>query len=100
MQVPNTLAEPLGAITGGLAVPRLSKVGAMVIVAGLTFDLLVHTVLSPIHDELHAFGVQEHLAHLLVVIGMVVVLGGVMADGISSHRRVVRQEGSTRDAIR
>jgi hypothetical protein len=42
----------LESVTGGLPVPRLAKAGAVVIAAGLLLDLLVHTVLHPVHDEL------------------------------------------------
>lgn len=87
--------------TGGLSVPTLAKVGAVVIATGLAIDLVVHTVLHSIHDELvGAFPLQEHFAHLVVVIGMVLVLTGVVADGVRSNRRPARQEGSTRNAIR
>jgi hypothetical protein len=91
----------LQAITGGLPVPWLAKVGAVVIGVGLAFDLVAHTVLHSIHDDLiGAFPLQEHFAHLAVVIGMVLVLAGIVADGIRSPSRHARQEGSSRDAIR
>lgn len=87
--------------TGGQPVPWLAKAGAVVIAIGLAFDTAAHTVLHHGHDELiGAFPLGEHLSHLVVVVGMVIVLAGIVADGIRSQRRHVRQEGMTRDAIR
>ena len=84
-----------------MPVPLAAKVGAAVMAAGLAFDLLAHTVLHSIHDELiGAFPLQEHFAHLVVVIGMVVVLAGIVVDGVHSQRRHVRQEGMARHAVR
>jgi uncharacterized protein YjeT (DUF2065 family) len=94
-------AQLLEAATAGLPVPRLAKAGAALIAAGLLVDLVVHTVLHSAHDELiGAFPVQEHFAHLVVVIGMVLVLAGIVADGVRRQRRQVRQEGTIRHAIR
>jgi len=88
-------------ITGGLPVPHLAKLGAIVIAVGLLGDLFEHTVVAHVHDELvGAFPVGEHAAHLIVLVGMVLVLAGTVAGGIRSQRRSSRQEGITRDAIR
>lgn len=96
-----SLAQLLEPATGGLPVPRLAKAGAAVIAAGLFFDLVAHTVLHSVHDEvLGAFPLGEHLAHLVAVVGMALVLAGIVADGIRSQRRPVRQEGSVRHAVR
>ena len=101
MTLPHSIARPLEAAVGGLTVPRLAKAGAVVIAAGLTVDLVVHTVLHPTHDEvLGAFPLQEHFAHLVVVVGMVLVLAGIVADGVRTQRRLGRQEGNARHAIR
>ena len=94
-------AEILESVSGGLPVPRLAKAGAVVIAAGLLVDLLAHSLLHSVHDELMgAFPLGEHFAHLVIVIGMVFVLAGIVADGIGSQRRQVRQEGSVRHAVR
>jgi len=101
MQHRRSLAQLLEPITGGLSVPLLAKAGAAVIAAGLLFDLGAHTVLHSVHDELFgAFPLGEHLAHLVVVVGMVLVLAGIVADGIRTQRRLVRQEGVARHAVR
>jgi hypothetical protein len=88
-------------VTGGQSVPWLAKAGAIVIALGLAFDTAAHTVLHDIHDELiGSFPIGEHLSHLVVVVGMVLVLAGIVADGIRSQRRLARQEGTARNAIR
>ncbi|HXG26626.1 MAG TPA: hypothetical protein VNL94_07235 [Candidatus Binatia bacterium] len=93
MQVREPLAEVGAAATGSLPVPLLARVGAAVIAAGLAFDLAAHTVLHSVHDELiGAFPLGEHLAHLIVVVGMVLVLAGVLADGIRMQRRLGRHK--------
>ena len=96
-----SIAQLIESITGGLPVPRLAKAGAPVIAAGLLFDLLAHTVLHSVHDELiGGFPLGEHFAHLVVVIGMVLVLAGIVADGLRSQRRHVRQEVKVSHAVR
>ncbi len=101
MQNRSSLAQLLESATGGLSVPRRAKAGAVVIAAGVLVDLAVHTVLHSVHDELiGAFPLGEHLAHLVVIVGMALVLAGIVADGVRAQRRLVRQEGTVRDAIR
>jgi hypothetical protein len=96
-----SLAQLLESTTGGLPVPRLAKAGAAVIASGLLLDLVAHTVLQSVHDELvGAFPLGEHVAHAVVVLGMALVLAGIVADGIRSQRRQVRQEGTVRHAVR
>ena len=96
-----SLTQVLELAAGGLPVPRLAKAGAVVIAAGLLLDLVAHSVLHSVHDELiGAFPLGEHFAHLVVVIGMALVLAGIVADGIRSPRRLVRQEGTVRHAVR
>ena len=101
MQLPPRIGNGSESVTGGLPVPPLAKVGALVIAIGLLADTVVHALIHHVHDEVQAgFPVDEHLAHLVVVVGMVLVLAGVIADGVRTQRRLVRQEGTTRDAIR
>ena len=101
MQNHRSIAQVLESASGGLPVPLLSKAGAVVIVTGFLLDLVAHTVLHSVHDELiGAFPLGEHVAHLVVVVGMVLVLAGIVADGVRAQRRQVRQEGSVRDAVR
>ena len=96
-----SLTPLLDSVTGGLPVPALAKAGAVVMAIGLLLDVVVHTVLHSVHDVLiGSFPLGEHLAHLVVVVGMALVLVGIVADGLRSQRRQVRQEGSARHAIR
>ncbi len=88
-------------LTGGRPVPGAAKLGALVIGFGLLFDLVEHTLVTHAHESAVAgFPVGEHLAHLVVLVGMVVVLVGVIADGMRQSGRQSRPEGSSRDAIR
>jgi hypothetical protein len=101
MQTRRPIAQLLEPLTGGLPIPWLAKVGSAVIALGLLVDLAAHSVAHSIHDELiGAFPLGEHLAHLVVVLGMALVLAGIVADGIRTQRRQVRQEGSPRHAVR
>jgi hypothetical protein len=101
MENHSSFAQVLESVTGGLSVPRPTKVGAAVVAAGLLLDLVAHTVLHSVHDELiGAFPLEEHSAHFVVVIGMALVLAGIVADGIRSQRRQVRQERIVRHGVR
>jgi hypothetical protein len=101
MDIRRSVAQLPDSITGGLPVPRLAKAGAVVIAVGLLLDLAAHSVAHSIHDVLiGSFPLGEHLAHLVVVVGMVLVLAGIVADGIRAQRRLVRQEGQARHALR
>ena len=101
MDLRRTRSQLLGPITAGLPVPWVAKAGAAVIALGLLLDLAAHTVLHSVHDELlGAFPLGEHFAHLVVVAGMVLVLAGIVADGIRTQRRRARQEGISSHAIR
>ena len=83
------------------SVPSLTKLGAVLIVVGLVLDAIEHTLIPHVHDAVVAgFPVGEHAAHFVVLIGMVTVLVGIVADGIRATGRIDRQEGSPRDAVR
>jgi hypothetical protein len=79
------------AVTGGLAVPRIAKIGFATIAFGIVFDLSEHSFATPARQAATGFSIGEHAAHLLVLIGMVVVLVGVIADGIHTASRLHRQ---------
>lgn len=69
---------------------------------GLVADIAEHTLI-PHEGELilAGFPVSEHAAHLVVIVGMVLLLAGVVADGVrASHRRYQRRERSGPDAVR
>ena len=98
-----TLHRPIGvlaAITGGLRVPTLSKAGAVVIAIGLHADLVEHAFVFP-SQAAGQFPPGEHLTHLVILVGMVLLLAGVVADGWRAGRgRRTRPEGSAPDAVR
>ena len=80
-------------------VPALAKLGAATIAFGLLDDLVEHSMGSAARAATDGFAIGEHLAHLVVLIGMVLVLAGVIADGVR-HSGRSRPEGSPRDAVR
>jgi hypothetical protein len=82
-------------------VPGASRLGAVVIAFGLLFDFVEHDFVSHVGDaRIGSFPIAEHAAHLVVLVGMVLVLAGVIADGIRTQRRLARQQGGTRHALR
>lgn len=88
------------ALSGGHAVPRLAKLGMATVVFGFVFDLSEHSFSLSASAGVAGFSPGEHAAHLVVLIGMVAILLGVIADGVRSSGRHGRPEGSPRDAIR
>jgi hypothetical protein len=82
-------------------VPALTKLGALVIAFGLLADLVAHGFAATSqHEVATGFSLGEHGAHLVVLVGMVLVLAGIVAGGVRSQRRSTRQEGSSRHAVR
>jgi hypothetical protein len=79
-------------------IPLAARLGAVVIGFGGLWDLVEHTLVFSASTG-SGFTTGEHGAHLLVLIGMVVVLVGVIADGRHSTR-LGRTEGGPRDALR
>ncbi len=52
-------------------------------------DVVVH--LAPAHGHVHhGFHPQEHLAHLIGVIGMALIWAGVVADGVRRQLRAAK----------
>ena len=84
-------SRPSHALTGGLPVPRIARIGFATIAFGIVFDLSEHSFALPARQAASGFSIGEHAAHLMVLIGMVVVLVGVIADGIHTARRLNRQ---------
>ena len=81
-------------------IPGISKLGAAVIAVGVLFDLVEHDLSHVGEAHIGAFPIAEHLAHLVVLLGMVLVLAGIVADGVQVERRRRRQEGASRHAVR
>ena len=67
------------------ALPAVVRAGLGVMWSGLVLDVTLH--------GLAASASPEHLAHAVVLAGMVLVIGGVIADGVGGTR--VRQRSRT-----
>ena len=74
--------------------PRLGWLGGAVMLAGLLLDAYVHATTRVVPG---AFTAPQHGAHLVVLVGMVLLLAGVVYDGVRlSKGRVSRPEGGSR----
>ena len=83
------------------AIPAGSKLGLVVMAIGLMIDLAIH--LGPGIDHQHGITSGPELSgHVVVFTGMVLVLMGVVLDGVRSGRRTVGAVSGERysDAIR
>jgi hypothetical protein len=80
-------------------IPRGVKAGIGTIVFGLVLDLSEHSFAMPASTGT-GFSPGQHAAHLVILVGMVVVLAGVITDGIHAASRQGRQKRDLRDAIR
>jgi len=95
----DALREAVRQLSG---IPNVVAIGVLVIVIGVGVDLVVHAFVAHGHADA-GFDPSEHMAHLVVVVGMAITLAGVVADGV---RRQVRStsssadDRSTRDAVR
>ena len=81
------------------SVPGLSKLGVLVMGLGVLDDLVEHTLVFR-SSAAGGFAPEEHLAHLIVVVGMALVLGGIVRDGIRMSRRPARHQEAQRHALR
>ena len=63
--------------------PLVSILGVAVAILGVALDLVVHlSAPADGHEHVHAgFTLSEHAAHLVVMVGMVLILAGVVVDG-------------------
>lgn len=77
--------------------PLWSKVGFIVIVLGLGADVIAHLGPGVEHDHGGATA-SELSAHLVVFIGMVVVLVGVVVDGVQ-RRQMVEPIANSKETI-
>ena len=68
---------------------------------GLLLDFVEHDLVSHVNEQAAAgFPLSEHAAHLVVLIGMVLVLVGIVRDGIRIGRLTTQQDRSPLDAVR
>jgi hypothetical protein len=80
--------------------PRLARLGLVGLAFGLLLDLVEHDLVSHVSEPTIAgFPVSEHLAHFIVVVGMVLVLVGIVRDGIRFSHRPPNHR-SLNDAVR
>jgi peptidoglycan/LPS O-acetylase OafA/YrhL len=79
-------------LTNARDMPVMTRGGLLLMVVAGVVDVVVHLV-SGDHAGHHGFG-PEHLAHLLGVVGMVLVLAGVVTHGARRQlRRVAAKPG-------
>jgi hypothetical protein len=76
--------EPQGPATRPL--PAIAKAGLLTMGFGFLFDLVEHTLVFRSTTSGAAFPLEEHAAHLIVVVGMVLILIGIVRDGIRQAR--------------
>ena len=62
--------------------PLLALIGVGIAIFGLGLDTMVHLTAAEAHHHDIGFSLQEHGAHLVGLIGMVVALTGVVIDGV------------------
>ena len=79
-------------------IPGLTKLGAATIAFGLVFDLSEHSFAAA--RTTAGFSIGEHAAHLVVLVGMILGLVGIIADGVRHPGRVDRPEGRDPRAVR
>jgi hypothetical protein len=92
------VATPQPAPAAARRIPGLTRAGAATIAFGLVFDLSEHSFATA--GASAGFSIGEHAAHLVVLVGMVLGLVGIIADGVRHPGRVDRPEGSDPRAIR
>jgi hypothetical protein len=80
--------------------PRLAVLGIAVIAVGVLADAIVHSLGVVTAGTLAALVVQQHLAHAVVLLGMVITLAGVVVDGARGSGRLARPGRETSHAVR
>ena len=74
--------EPVTATVAAL--PRVVRAGLVLLAGGVAADVVAHLAATAAHG--HGFSPAEVASHLVVFVGMVVVLLGVVIDGVrQSH---------------
>src|SRR3954453_13330588 len=90
------------AISSISSIPKISKLGVVVMIVGLVLDTIVHVFLAPTGDTVlvAGFSAPEHGAHFVVLIGMLLVIVGVMADGARLAKRQRLEREGDNNALR
>lgn len=73
--------------------------GAMTLAFGLLYDLIEHGFVVGASHQAGGPSGGQHMAHLIVLAGMVLVLAAIVRDGVHNNGRT-RPEGSPSHAIR
>lgn len=96
-----SVARPAARIAGQRPIPSGVRLGGVTIAFGLLFDLAEHSfaAVAPVARAAGDMTLGQHAAHLIVLIGMVIILAAIVRDGLHSRGRT-RPEGSTTHAIR
>lgn len=84
-----------------LSIPAGVRLGGAVIAFGLVFDIAEHgfATVASVTGSTGDIPIGQHAAHLIVLVGMVLILAAIVGDGLRSSGRM-RPEGSPSDAIR
>jgi uncharacterized membrane protein YidH (DUF202 family) len=81
--------------------PGLARFGIALMAFGLLLDLVEHDLVSHVNERTVAgFPLSEHAAHLVVLVGMVLVLVGIVRAGMRISARRPQQNRSLRHAVR
>ena len=81
--------------------PALARCGLTVMAFGLLLDFVEHDLVSHVNEQaVVGFPLSEHAAHLVVLVGMVLVLVGIVRDGVRISRLRTQQNRSPLDAVR
>jgi hypothetical protein len=82
---------------GFFALPLLTRIGLVILVVGGLADVAAHLEAAGHTEHVHEHTTSELSAHLIGFVGMVVILFGVVLDGVrrTYHSRL-RGAGATR----
>jgi hypothetical protein len=73
---------PTGSLAQRPPFPGLARFGLVVMAFGLLVDLVEHDIVAHLDELIVAgFPLSEHLAHLVVLVGMLLVLIGIVRTG-------------------
>jgi uncharacterized membrane protein YidH (DUF202 family) len=92
---------PLSPLSPRPPFPGLARFGLVVTAFGLLLDFVMHDLVSHVGEQtVVGFPLSEHLAHLVVLIGMVLVLFGIVRSGLRVSHRIAQENRSPRHALR
>ena len=81
--------------------PGLARFGIAVMGFGLLLDLVEHGFVPHVDEwTVAGFPLSEHVAHLVVLVGMILILGGIVRAGMRVNARRPPQDRSFSHAVR